>query len=388
MNVCRFLIIGLFFVFGACSSTDNKNNNLGQSSNSPSTNSAFVPGMGGEFQLNISKESSEKSTSSLVSSGKSIEDLEKENPKFMHSLKSNRDNARENSEQNFGPIAGGKLLVDSKLRADAEGEMEKMTADKSPHLASGSLEGESDFDRQKVHPFHGNQNLSSGMLNVNGEYVREDSRQFAKKILKAGNETFRFSYFKNGYVYNSPNDIIERTAGNGFNHGKFGPLHLKYDHYFSKHQSMNTYYSVGTGVSFIRGKGIFVNNQTSTTTFKFWEVPAEVGLGAELYLSDYFKLAGTFGGAVNMLYQSRDDLKSGEDGRRKVGFGYGPYAEGIFKTNFSAMFPSSAHDTFLESDITNVSFDLNVRYQKISGFNEDIVIDGVSVGAGFGFEFY
>ena len=196
-----------------------------------------------------------------------------------------------------------------------------------------------------------------------------------------------FNYYKNTFDYKSPNDVINRTIGNGFQHGRFGPLTIKNDRYVFRTAFLNGFYALGAGVSFSRGKGLFIDGSQSSTTFKFWEIPLDAGLGVELPFGPWISLRAIGGGTIVGLYQSRDDYASDEKGKKRVQYGYGPFAEGNVRFNLSRLFPETAFEYFSQSEMTNISINASMRYQNYSRFKDDITISGTSFGLGFGFEF-
>lgn len=226
-----------------------------------------------------------------------------------------------------------------------------------------------------------------GALNTS-EYKELDVKAHAREFYNLGDQTVNLAYYKNGFDYTSPNDVINRTISNGFQHGRFGPLLIRNDQYVFKTLVLNGFYAIGAGVTFSRGKGVFSDdNSESSTTFKLWEIPADLGLGIEIPLGPWAKIQGVGGMSGVALYQSRDDYAEGENGKRRLQVGYGPFAEGSLRFNLSRIFPETAYDYFTSSELTNLTINASMRYQNYSNFKEDITISGTSVGLGFGFEF-
>ncbi len=227
-----------------------------------------------------------------------------------------------------------------------------------------------------------------GSMEGTSEYKELDVGEHARDFYNIGEQTVNLAYYKNSFDYQSPNDIINRTISNGFQHGRFGPLLVRNDRYVFKTLALNGFYSLGAGATFSRGKGVFADNGSkSSTTFKLWEVPADVGVGVEIPLGPWAKIQGVGGVSGVLLYQSRDDYAEGEDGKRRLQMGYGPFAEGSFRLNLSRIFPETGYEYFSTSELTNLTFNASMRYQNYSNFKDDITISGTSVGIGFGFEF-
>lgn len=219
------------------------------------------------------------------------------------------------------------------------------------------------------------------------EYEPIDAKKHAKEFYNQGEQTIHLTYYKNTFNYKSPNDVINRTIGNGFQNGKFGPLTIKNDRYLFRTAFLNGFYAIGAGVSFSRGKGLFIDGTQSSTTFKFWEIPIDAGLGVELPFGPWISLRALGGGTLVGLYQSRDDFSGDEKGKKRVQYGYGPFAEGNVRFNLSRLFPETAFEYFSQSEMTNISVNASLRYQNYSRFKDDITISGTSFGLGFGFEF-
>lgn len=220
------------------------------------------------------------------------------------------------------------------------------------------------------------------------EYTDVDLKKQAREFSNLGEQTIHIAYYKNNFDYKSPGDIINRTVSNGYQHGRFGPLLIRNDHYIFKTFALNGFYSLGAGMTFSRGKGIFSDDGSqSSTTFKLWEIPVDLGLGIEIPLGPWMKLHGVGGMSGVGLHQTRDDFADTEKGKRKIQLGYGPFAEGSLRLNLSRIFPETGFKYFSESELTNLTINASMRYQNYSGFKEDITISGTSLGIGFGFEF-
>lgn len=220
------------------------------------------------------------------------------------------------------------------------------------------------------------------------EYKELDVGRHAKDFYNLGEQTVNLAYYKNSFEYESPNDVIDRTISNGFQHGRFGPLLLRNDRYVFKTFALNGFYSLGAGVTFSRGKGVFSDDGSkSSATFKFWEIPLDLGLGIEIPLGPWVKVQGVGGISAVGLYQSRDDYTDGESGKRRLQIGSGQFAEGSVRFNLSRIFPEMGYEYFTSSELSNLTMNTSMRYQNYSNFKDEITISGTSIGIGFGFEF-
>lgn len=221
---------------------------------------------------------------------------------------------------------------------------------------------------------------STSYENIDKKYMVQDFRILSKAALN-------LSFINNGYDYTSKNDIINQTLDTGFHSGKGGYLLVRNDSYITKARFLNTHWSLGTGIGFSTGKGVFIDGTRSDATINFWEVPLELGLGIEIPISSWFKLVGTGGGGALGVVQSRSDYKKGDKGKRKYQVSPGYFGSAQFKINLTGFSTNWAYDIFTSSDITNIFLNLELRHQSYENFKDDISIAGTSIGAGFTFEY-
>lgn len=226
-----------------------------------------------------------------------------------------------------------------------------------------------------------------GTFEKNENYIELDKNQMAKEFRNVSSGGINLSFIKNGYTYQSRNDVINRTVGTGYKSIKGGSLFVRNDSYFYRTTFVNTYWALGAGLGYNSGKGIFVTGERSETTFNLWEIPIDLGLGLEIPISSWFKLAATGGPSVMGLMQSRSDFERGEKGKRKTQYSYGQFANLQMKINLTGFSGESAYDLFASSEITNLFMNLEARYQSYRNFQDDIKISGTSFGIGFTFEY-
>jgi hypothetical protein len=226
-----------------------------------------------------------------------------------------------------------------------------------------------------------------GTFDKSENYLELDKSQMAKNFRNRSSAAFNIAFIKNGYSYESKNDIINRTIGEGYKHIKGGTLHIRSDQYFFRRDYVNTFWSIGAGVGYNSGRALFITGERSDTTFRLWEIPIDAGLGLEVPLYHWFKIAGTAGPSVTALYQNRNDYQRGEKGKNKIQVSYGEFASLQFKFNLTGMSNSLAYDLFSESKITNLLMNLEMRYHNYQNFQDEIKVSGASFGLGFTFEY-
>lgn len=226
-----------------------------------------------------------------------------------------------------------------------------------------------------------------GTFDGQENYIDLDKAKIAKDFRKASTGGINLSFVKNGYDYQSTNDIIQRTIGGGYKSIKGGALYVRNDAFFLKTEFLNLHWSVGSGVSYSSGKGIFVDGSRSDATFNLWEVPVDLGLGAEIPISSWFKASGTAGPSVLTMLQNRSDFERGEDGKRKFQFSPGYFASAQFKINLSGFNDEQAYELFTSSEITNLFMNIEIRHQNYENFKNEIKVSGTSFGIGFTFEY-
>lgn len=219
-------------------------------------------------------------------------------------------------------------------------------------------------------------------------YLDIDKKALAKDFRKASTGSMNITFVKNNFNYQSEDDIIDRTISAGPKSIKGGYIFFRNDSFITKTDFLNLYWSLGAGLGYSAGRGIFkANGQRSDTVFKFWEVPIDLALGAEIPISTWFKLAATGGASAMTIAQNRDDYQAGEKGKRKFQFSPGYFADAQFKLNLTGFSNDMAYDLFTSSEITNLYMNLNIRHENYSSFQDNITISGTSFGLGFTFEY-
>ena len=226
-----------------------------------------------------------------------------------------------------------------------------------------------------------------GTFSGQENYIDLDKSKIAKDFRRSSTGGVNLSFVKNNYDYQSTDDIIQRTLGEGPKSMKGGALYFRNDSFFLKTDFLNLHWSIGTGVSYSTGKGIFIDGTRSDATFSFWEVPVDLGIGLELQIANWIKAAGTAGPSLQMILQNRSDFERGEKGKRVYQYSPGYFASAQFKINLTNFNDEQAYELFTSSEITNLFLNLEIRHQNFEKFKDDIKISGTSFGLGFTFEY-
>lgn len=226
-----------------------------------------------------------------------------------------------------------------------------------------------------------------GTFDGSENYLEHDKTEMANDFRKHSSGGINITFIKDNFSYESNNDVISKTISEGYKHVKGGTLHLRSDQYFYRASLLNAFWSVGAGIGYNSGRGIFINGERSTTTFKLWETPVDLSVGMEIPIYHWFKIAGSAGPSAMALFQNRNDFQSGEKGKNKIQVSYGQFANAQFKINLSGFNSDTAYDLFTNSKITNLLLNLEGRYQNYQNFQDDIKISGTSFGIGFTFEY-
>ncbi|MDD4973367.1 MAG: hypothetical protein PHY93_03405 [Bacteriovorax sp.] len=226
-----------------------------------------------------------------------------------------------------------------------------------------------------------------GSFESKENYIEIDKKAMVADFRKQSSGAINITFIKNDFNYESANDVINKTISEGYKHVKGGALYIRSDQYFSRKDFINPFWSLGGGLGYNSGRGIFVTGERSDTTFKLWEIPVDLGLGVEIPISHWFKVSAAAGPSVTALYQNRNDLLAGEKGRNKMQVSYGQFANAQFKINLSGFSADTAYTLFTESKITNLYMNLEARYQNYRNFQDEIKISGTSIGIGFTFEY-
>jgi hypothetical protein len=270
-----------------------------------------------------------------------------------------------------------------------EGEVEKndVKFDHEKEFVLPNTSGEITHEIHESKKFEDFGYTTPGSLEGKENYLEIDKKQMSYEFRRLSRKGINLTYLDNRNSYESNNDIINQTIGQGAGHVKGGSLLVRSDQYFFHTFLLNGFWSLGSGVGFNSGKGIFVSGERSETTFRLWEIPLDLGLGLEIPIYHWFKVVGVAGPSGLALYQNRSDFKDGEKGKNKIQVSPGQFASAQFKINLSGFSDEYAHELYTSSNITNLLLNIEARYQSYQKFQDPIKVSGTSFGIGFTFEY-
>jgi hypothetical protein len=226
-----------------------------------------------------------------------------------------------------------------------------------------------------------------GTFSTQENYIEIDKEKMAKGFRKVSTGGINLTFIKNDFNYQSTNDIINRTFSSGYKSVKGGSIYVRHDSYLFRTMLLHGHWSLGAGLGYNSGKGVFLDGTRSDATFKLWEAPVDLGFGLEIPIYSWFKLSGTGGASAMMLLQNRSDFEKGEKGKRKYQVSPGYFVNGQFKINLSGFSDDSAYELFTTSQITNMYLNLEARYQNYKDFQDPVAISGTAFGIGLTFEY-
>lgn len=294
-------------------------------------------------------------------------------------------------------VSGDTEVEDSLEHSDIKGESAYVAGESGENVENSKANGPDYIFNHGVKEVSDKTSVKSKLQDVGytlpgtfekqESYYDVDKSVMAKDFRKLSTGGINLTFIKNDYQYQSQNDIINQTIGSGYKHMKGGALHIRHDDYIVRRNLINAYWSLGAGVGYNQGKGIFVDGSRSDATFSLWEVPVDLGVGMEVPLYSWFKVAGTFGPSMMGLLQNRSDFERGEKGKRKFQFSPGYFANAQLKVNLSGFNEETAYDLFTSSQITNLYMNLEARHESYERFQDDISVSGTSFGIGFTFEY-
>lgn len=282
-------------------------------------------------------------------------------------------------------ISNLKTNDDSVYLSDEKNSIDKLTtSETSPLLPDSKLE-EVKAPSAKSE-YTGTGYTLPGTFEKQENYIEIDKKNYAKNLRNQSTMAFNLTYIRDNFTYDSPNNIIQRTF-NQTDSAQTGFLIMRFDNYFYHTQVVNLHWSLGGGLAFNYGKGIFVTGETSNAQFRLWEIPLDAGLGAEISLTRWIKLSITGGPSILTLIQNRGDLTQHEPGKNKAQFGFGGFGSAQVKFNLTGISGETAHELFSSNGISNMYLNLEGRYQSYQKYLDSIKISGASFGVGVSFEF-
>lgn len=226
-----------------------------------------------------------------------------------------------------------------------------------------------------------------GQFDNKAEYIEYRNDKLLNKKFNLAKSSYSLLIIKNTYEYTDENQVFKRTFEDSDKGHKIGTLHVDYRKYLSK-GILNTHIGMGFGIGHSRAKGLFTDdNSVSETTFQVWTFPIDLWLGAEIRMSQFFKLSLAGGPSALPILLSRNDRKEGDDDKeyQQIGTGYSGLLK--FQLNWSAFSPDTGFKMLSNYGISNLYFDFLARYQNYDNFKDNIQIAGTSFGIGFSFEY-
>ncbi|MBT3584339.1 MAG: hypothetical protein HN509_05515 [Halobacteriovoraceae bacterium] len=245
-----------------------------------------------------------------------------------------------------------------------------------------------------------NEQLASFGVEMPGKFDKRTNlltfkdADFLKKIRNSSKSGMSFTYVKDNYNYKDRNGIFERTFEQGTGSIKAGYLFFGFDRYLKK-GDVNYAWGGNFGFGFNRGRGFFLNpdgtqsNEQSSAYFNLWTLPVDVSFKMELFTKSKVKLAVSAGPSAMGLYQTRSDRDQGEAKKRRRQIGFGYFGVMALKTDLSILPKSlfNSFEMFSQNQVSRTNLDLFLRYQSYDNFQDQLTIDGVSIGIGFSFEY-
>jgi hypothetical protein len=228
-------------------------------------------------------------------------------------------------------------------------------------------------------------------------YTYEDSQELIsfknerihEQIYNKAESSFSMSYIMDSYDISDNRGVFKESFIDAPGAQRGGSILLNFDEYFRR-GTLNTFMGLGFGLGYSLGQGIFSSSSSeqSNAEFKLYSIPVDFRLGFDLVTGKLFRLSVAGGPSVMGLLQSRSDLER-EDGdkyRRQISYGY--FGNAKLQISLSALSSSRAFNMLSISDVTNMFFNLEARFQSYENFQDQLSITGASFGAGFTFEYF
>ncbi len=228
-------------------------------------------------------------------------------------------------------------------------------------------------------------------------YTYEDSQELIsfknekiyEQIYNKAESSFSMSYIMDNYDISDNRGVFQESFVDAPGAQRGGAILLNFDEYFRR-GTLNTFMGFGFGLGYSLGQGIFSSSTSdqSNAEFKLYSIPVDLRLGFDLVTGRLFRLSVAAGPSLMGLWQSRSDLdrEDGDKYRRQISYGY--FGNAKLQISLSALSSSRAFNMFSISDVTNMFFNLEARFQSYENFQDQLSITGASFGAGFTFEYF
>jgi hypothetical protein len=244
----------------------------------------------------------------------------------------------------------------------------------------------------------GKQSFKSKLLRADAgvPYEFENSEQLVsiknenivESIYNKGTSIFSLSYIKDQYDASDPGGVFQRTYERSTGSVRGGSLHFELDNVAYQNIIRVTYgFAFGVGLS--QGKGSFATSPglESSANFSLYTLPVDLRLGLDLINMKNFKLSLAGGPSVMGLYQSRSDKEDGQEGKRIRQYSFGYFGQAKLKIGLGLFSSKGAVSNFNNYDMTNMSINLETRFQTYEKFQNAFTLTGASFGLGCSFEY-
>jgi len=225
-----------------------------------------------------------------------------------------------------------------------------------------------------------------GQLSPDHLISAKNSEIISRKA-KKGQSSFTLSYLRDTFDYKDSRGVFKRTYEDGEKSVRAGFLQVAIDKYFYK-GLVDITWGAGLGVGHSRGRGSFAGGDQSDTLFQLWSLPVDFIIGLEIPFSSFAKLRTYAGPSVMGLMQTRDDKSSEEKKKTRNQISYGYAAGAKIKIGLAKIWPDTVFGLFRDYNIANAFLNINMQIRNYSNFqDEDISIEGSSLGIGLSFEY-
>ena len=220
------------------------------------------------------------------------------------------------------------------------------------------------------------------------EFEGMDNFSRLEKLRDKAKNQIRLSVLLDNYNYGGPpglyDQLFDQPNSNFMNQFLFL---ASYTNTFVK-SFFSLSWGLNAGFSYKKGTGKFENGSTSDTTIVLWVIPVDLPLVLQFPVGPIFNMEISAGPSLMTLLQNRSDRSEGESGQNVYQLSPGYFAGGSFKINSGKIFKDAGLAIFNSADVTNMFFNLDVRYESYNKFSDQsIKVDGVSFGIGLAFEF-
>lgn len=248
--------------------------------------------------------------------------------------------------------------------------------------------------KELVEPGTERESLSATGYTLPGTYDHRETiiqpvdSDIYSRIKDEGTENYSFVYLYDTYVIDDRNNSFTKTYESGPDTFRSGFFHLTYDDFLWGSGSFKAGYNLGLGVGYYQGYGVFASNSRSSTRFKLFMVPIDLGLAISAFRSNYLSLNLAGGASVMAVNQNRDDRDREDSDKDIRQLSPGFYGSAKLKLSINALYPSLSFEMFKAYNVTNSYVTLDLRYHNYSSFADQFTVSGASFGLGLSFDYY